>query len=338
MKVKLLKNRTGFALVFVYSFVLLITGVVGAYLYLSAQGSSSYSVKMQNTQAFYGAEAGLAEAVQYLQNNGGGGGGIWNPANGIQPNIWNRALGRFPAAPGEEPGTLTTNDAISFNFIVDNWNLAYNITPPFAGTVAQSTNALGLVDSQQASNVVDGNVTTEWQTQTNPGIFPVILTIQFPNNSNYTINEIRIRRQGGQGRPTAYTWSTSTDGITYTPAISSPPGAGNEWCDFFNTPATNVNYLRMTITNATNNRVYIREIEIPWIRIRSRCQIASKSGISYTEKYIRTCVLSSSRGAGATIYKITPSAIAGTNITSIWDEIPRDTYYEIGVPPLPPPF
>lgn len=316
------RNReSGFALLYVFFFVIMLAGMVVAYLFMNSQNSASFGNKYTEAQVFYAAEAAQARAVQYLQNNWGG---IWNPANGIQPGVWNRGLSVFPAA-GEETGTLNMKTAISYNFIVDNWNLAYNTTPPFAGTLAQNSTG---TDLQPAQRVLDGDVMTMWESQDDPDITNVVLTIQFPVNSNYTINEIRIRRQGGAGRPTAYTWCTSTDGLIYTPPIAfTTDGAGNEWCDFFNTPARDVNYLQMTITSASGNSgVRIGEIEIPWIRIRSRCQINKPGGTSFTEKYIRSCVLTNSRAAGATITKIIPSALPNTNITSIWDEISQDTY------------
>ncbi len=74
----------------------------------------------------------------------------------------------------------------------------------------------------------------------------------------------------------------------------------------------------------------IDEIEIPWIRIKTRCRVNSTSGTSYIEKYIRSVVLNSSRGAGATIYRVVPSTLANTNITGLWDEISRDNYNDAG--------
>ncbi|MDD5354227.1 MAG: discoidin domain-containing protein [bacterium] len=312
-------NQSGFALLFVFFFVILVAGIVLGYINMNSQSTANVGAKQTEMQAFYAAEAAQARAVQYLQL---GTLGIWNT---IQPNNWNQDLGLY-----SQTETMGTS-IISYDFIVDNWNLVYSGNPaPFAGVSVTSVNALGLPDVQPVTNLIDGNQATDWQTQNNPGIFPITLTLQFPNNSNYTLNEIRIRRQG-TGRPTAYTWSTSTDGVIYTAAIPfTSDGAGNEWCDFFNTPAVNVNFLRMTITGATGNRVQIREMEVPWIRIKSRCRISSTTGSSFTEKYIRSCVLTSKRSVpplpAATIYKIVPSNLPGTNITAIWDEIPLDTY------------
>jgi len=143
------------------------------------------------------------------------------------------------------------------------------------------------------------------------------------------INAVHIRRNGAAvaGRPTNYTWSTSPDGVTYTVCFTrlADPGV-NEWYDIFPAPVTNVNYVRWDITSFSTNRVQVSEIEIPWIRIRSRCRIKSTSGTSFTEKYIRSCVLSNNQAAPATIYRVVPSTLANTKMTSIWDEIPSATY------------
>ncbi|MDD5491309.1 MAG: discoidin domain-containing protein [bacterium] len=308
-------NNSGFALVFVFFFMILVAGIVLGYLYFSSQSSASLNIKKMETLSFYAAEAAQARAIQYLQNDWTG---VWNI---LQPNTG--ALGNY----GPITENLATNTTVSYDFIIDNWNLAdITKTAPF-GLATITANV-----ASQGGNIpaaaVDGAMNTNWRTINNPG--PLVqLTIQFPANSNYMINEIRIRRQGNPpaGRPTSYTWATSTDGITYTVRFTRNVDPGlNQWYDIFPAPASNVNYIRWNITNWNGNRIDINEIEIPWIRIKTRCRINSTTGTSYIEKYIRSVVLTNNRGAGATIYRVTPSSLPGTNLTAIWDEIPRDTY------------
>ncbi len=309
-------NRSGFALVFIFFFIILVAGVVLGYLYINSQSTARAGFKQMETQAFYAAETAQARAVQYLQNDWAG---IWNT---LQPD--NGALGIY----GPITENMATNTAISYEFFIDNWNLAdstkaapFGVANIFSNVASQGANV--------PARAVDGAMGTNWRTVNNPG--PLVqLTIQFPAGSNYTINEIRVRRQGNPpvGRPTNYTWSTSPDGITYTVQFTRNSDAGvNEWYDFPPAPANNVNYVRWDITAWNGNRVDIDEIEIPWIRIKSRCRINSKSGSSYTEKYIRSCVLANSRTVfPATITKILPSTLPNTSMTAIWDEISRDNY------------
>ncbi len=311
-------NESGFAFIFVFFFVMLVSGIVLAYLAINSQSTVSVAVKQREMQAFYAAEAAQARAVQYLQNDWAG---IWNT---LQPN--NGALSNY----GPITENLATNSAVSYEFILDNWNLADSTKAAPFGIVAVTSNV-----PWQGANIpadaVDGAMNSNWRTVNNPG--PLVqLTIQFPAGSNYTINEIRVRRQGNPpvGRPTNYTWSTSTDGITYAVRFTRNVDSGiNQWYDIFPAPVSNVNYVRWDITSWNGNRVDIDEIEIPWIRIKSRCRINSTSGSSYTEKYIRSCVLSNSRTVfPATITKILPSTLSTTNMTAIWDEISSDNYYD----------
>jgi hypothetical protein len=111
--------------------------------------------------------------------------------------------------------------------------------------------------------------------------------------------------------------------VRYTRAVD--PGT-NQWADDFPAVVTDVNYLQCNITGYTGNRVQMSEIEVPWIRIRSRCRINNTAGTSFTEKYARSCVLTSTPGPGATIFRVMPSALANTNITSIWDQISSGVY------------
>lgn len=314
-KIRVKHNTSGFALVFVFFFVLLVAGIVLGYLYFTSQGTANLSVKQRETMSFNAAEAAQARAVQYLQNDWAG---VWNA---LQPN--NGALGSY----GPITENLATNSAVSYNFSLDNWNLADSTNAAPFGIAAVTSNV-----PWQGANVpadaVDGRMNTTWRTVNNPG--PLVqLTIRFPAGSNYTINEIRVRRQGNPpvGRPINYTWSTSSDGIAYTVQFTRNADPGiNQWYDIFPAPVSNVNYVRWDITSWNGNRVDIDEVEIPWIRIKTSCRINSTSGTSYIEKYIRSVVLTNNRGPGATIYRITPSTLAGTNITSLWDEISRDNY------------
>jgi len=312
---KILQNRSGFALIFVFFFVVLVAGIVIAYLDLNSQGAANSAFKQKETQAFYSTEAAQVRAVQYLQNNWSG---IWAT---IQPAAGN--LGTF----GPQTENLAVNSAVSYDFIVDNWNLADSTkAAPFG--IASITSNVAVQGGNVPANAVDAAMGSNWRTINNPG--PLVqLVLQFPNGSNYALNVIHVRRQGAAaaGRPTTYTWSTSPDGVTYTVHFTRLVDSGtNQWYDIFPAVATNVNYVRLDATGWSGNRVQISEIEIPWIRIRSRCRINSASGASFTEKYIRSCVLSSSQSAPATISRVLPSTLANTNITSIWDEIPSATY------------
>jgi hypothetical protein len=310
-------NKSGFALIFVFFFIILVAGIVLGYLYINSQNTASAGFKQMEMQSFYAAETAQARAVQYLQNNWAG---VWNT---LQPG--NGALGNY----GPITENLATNAAISYDFFIDNWNLADSTkAAPFG--IAAVTSNVPWQGGNVPADAVDGAMNTNWRTVNNPG--PLVqLTIQFPAGSNYPINEIRVRRQGNPpaGRPTNYTWSTSSDGVAYTIRFTrnADPGV-NEWYDIFPVPVSNVNYIRWNITNWNANRVDVDEIEIPWIRIKSRCRINSTSGTSYIEKYIRSIVLASGQGPGATIYRITPSTMTGTNITGLWDEISQDNYYD----------
>ncbi|MBI5555053.1 MAG: hypothetical protein HY920_04280 [Elusimicrobia bacterium] len=302
-------NRSGFALIFVFFFVILVAGIVLAYLNMNSQSTANVGIKQTEMQTFYAAEGAQARAVQYLQLDTLG---IWNT---IQPAAG--ALGTY----GPITENLWTYQSISYDFIVDNWNLAYRFNPvPFGPTTA-STTPLPL-PAGNPMNAIDGAVGTFWLA----GV-PRSLTIDFPAGSNYTINEFRIRSTGPAGqRPSDYTWDVNINGSGWQSTGINVSGNNTpERMDFVNPPLQNVIGVRINITNVGNVR--INEIEIPWVRIRSRCRINNKSGTSYTEKYIRSCVLNNGLIGGTTaVFKITPSTLPGTNITSIWDEISYDTY------------
>ncbi len=315
MSLKILTKKNGFALIFVFFFVIMVAGIVVAYIELTGRGTADVAVKQAGIQAFYAADAAQARAVQYLQNNSLN---IWNT---IQPAAGN--LGTF----GPQTENLPNNLSVSYSFLVDNWNLALSTNPaPFG--IANITSNVGVQGANVLANAVDGNMASSWRTVNNPGPL-VTLTIQFPNGSNYAVNEIRMRRQGAAaaGRPTNYSWSTSTDGVTYTVRYTRAVDPGtNQWNDIFPAVVTDVNYLQCNITGYSGNRVQMSEIEVPWIRIRSRCRINNISGASFTEKYVRSCVLTSTPGPGATIFRVMPSTLANTNITSIWDQISSNVY------------
>jgi hypothetical protein len=320
MEKQILKhNKSGFALIFVFFFVILVAGIVLGYINMNSQSTANVGLKQMEMQTFYAAEAAQARAVQYLQNDWAA---IWNT---LQPN--NGALGNY----GPITENLATNSAVSYEFTLDNWNLADSTkAAPFG--IASVTSNVPWQGANIPADAVDGAMNSNWRTVNNPG--PLVqLTIQFPAGSNYMINEIRVRRQGNPpvGRPTNYTWSTSTDGIIYTVRFTRNADSGiNQWYDILPAPVSNVNYVRWDITSWNGNRVDIDEIEIPWVRIKTRCRINSISGNSYVEKYIRSVVLTSSRGAGATISRIVPSTLVNTNITGLWDEISRDNYNDAG--------
>lgn len=320
MEKQILKhNQSGFALIFVFFFVILVAGIVLGYININSQSTANVGLKQTEMQTFYAAEAAQARAVQYLQNDWAG---IWNT---LQPN--NGALGDY----GPVTENLATNSAVSYEFILDNWNLAdSNKAAPFG--IAAVTSNVPWQGANIPADAVDGAMNSNWRTVNNPG--PLVqLTIQFPAGSNYSISEIRVRRQGNPpvGRPTNYTWATSTDGIAYTVRFTRNVDSGiNQWYDIFPAPASNVNYVRWDITGWNGNRVDINEIEIPWIRIKTRCRINNLSGNSYVEKYIRSVFLTDNRGAGATISRIVPSTLVNTNITGLWDEISRDNYNDAG--------
>jgi len=320
-------NKSGFALLFVFFFVILVSGIVLSYLYLNSQSTASVGAKQKEMQAFYAAEAAQARAVQYLQNNWVG---IWNtilPVSGDLA-IWYNPLYNT-IVPGPITDTLTINNSISYDFIVDVWNLAYSGNPaPFSGTTAAASTTQA---ANTADRAIDGQVGNGQFWRSQPPWAAQSIRIDFPAGSNYTISACRFRslQGGGNQVPMNYSW-------TITPAAGPPTlinvngNAAAEKYDFF-APVINVVSVQLDVTAITGGAsVRIDEIEIPWIRIRSRCRINSTSGVSYTEKYIRSCVLTNSRTAPVIIRKITPSVLPGTKITSIWDEISYDTYNTTG--------
>ncbi|MDD5131831.1 MAG: hypothetical protein PHH44_04140 [bacterium] len=316
-------NNQGFALLFVFFFVILVAGIVVAFLELTSQSTSDFSTNQTEEQAFYAAEAAQARAVQYLQNDWSG---IWNtilPVSGDLITWYNPQYNTFVFGPITE--ALYTKNSINYDFIVDIWNLAYRGNPaPFGVTTAT-------VSSTQAANAaeraINGQVGNGQFWRSAPPWSAQSIRINFPAGSNYTIGICRFRslQGGGNQVPMNYSW-------TITPAAGLPTvinvngNAAAEKYDFF-TPVANVVSVQLDITAITGGAsVRIDEIEIPWIRIRSCCRNKSRFGSSYSGRYIRNCVLTNSRTVPVTITKITPSALSGTNITSIWDEISYNSY------------
>lgn len=327
----MLKDKSGFALLYVFFFVIMLAGMIVAYLYMNSQNSASFGYKQTEAQAFYAAEAGQARAIQYLQNNWGG---VW--ATLIPTGAGDLVSWYTGTIFGPITDTLTAKNSVTYDFAIDVWNLAYNGVPappvPFNGnSVTFSSEQL----ANPASRAIDGLAGNGqfWRSQPPFGAGEWI-QVNFPAGANYSVNSCRFRSlqpgggPTGQQRPSSYRW-------VITPVVGPPvfvPAAGyfvntqQEVCDFFNT-VSNVSSLRLEVAAVTGgNSVRIDEIEIPWIRIKSRCRVSSTSGTSYTEKIVRSCVLTNSRGAGAIITKITPSALSGTQMTAIWDEINSDRW------------
>jgi hypothetical protein len=312
------QNKDGFALIFVFFFIILIAGIVLGYLYFNSASTTGSSLRQRETQSFYAAEAAQARAEQYLQNNWAG---VWDalqPASGV--------LGTFTLAPMEN---MAANTAVSYEFIIDNWNLALNGHPiPFGGTTAAASSTQAGNVAARAINGAIGNGQF-WRSAAPFGGLQSI-TINFPAGSNYSINECRFRslQAGGNQVPRDYVWETSSNGGPFITRLTVMGNVQAERYDFFPT-VTSVTAMRLTVTAVTGgNSVRIDEIEIPWIRIKSRCRISSTGGTSYTEKYIRSIVLTSSRGPGATISRVIPSSLANTSVTGLWDEISQDSYYD----------
>lgn len=323
----MLRNKSGFALLYVFFFVIMLAGMIVGYLYMNSQNSASFGNKYSEAQAFYAAEAAQARAIQYLQNDGGG---VWNtilPAGAGDAGTWYSAI-TF----GMITDTLTTKNSINYDFTIDIWNLAYNnpaMPPPapFDGVTAVASSTQGGNAADRAVDGFTGNGQF-WRSQAPFGGGQWI-QINFPAGANYTISACRFRSLqpggGGNQRPSNYSWIiTPVAGppITIGPLVN----AQQEVCDFF-APVSNVASVRLNVTAITGGAsVRIDEIEIPWIRIKSRCRIINPSGTSFTEKIIRSCVLTNSRAAGATITKIIPSALANTQLTGIWEEVGGDTW------------
>lgn len=289
-------SLTGQALLLILAIMLGLSGIVAAYLFMNSQSLRENRIQKEANLTFNLAEGGLEKALWYLR---------YTAPDSSTDGSWRQIL---PGLTETLSGTTHT-----YTMVVDDWNLALSTNPPpFNSTATASSNP------GTAGNAIDGNTTTDWSSSVG---MPQWLQINFPVNSNFTINEARfIAFSSTDGMPQNYTWQVSTDGATWTTVCNVTSNTSTDRTDLFTAlpvpyTANNVNYVRLYVTGAANNRVRIRELETHWIRLKAMSTLGT--GVAAISKFLRRCILlDSSAGSGKTV----------VGVVNTWGEIDNGTF------------
>jgi len=169
---------------------------------------------------------------------------LWLAEAGIQKAVWNLKTPTGSGGQGEDWTTADTTESLGngiYKMVVARWDWALSSNSAIAS--ASSENG-----SNVASNAIDGNDNTYWQSgnKPTPGK-PQEIIITFPYT--LTINKARFLVPSGssQQRPKEYSWQVSTDGSSYATVASDTNNSNTDVTDEF-TAAANVNYLKLEVT------------------------------------------------------------------------------------------
>ena len=169
---------------------------------------------------------------------------LWIAEAGIQKAVWNLKTPSGSGGQGEDWTTADTTESLgngAYKMVVVRWDWALSSNSATAS--ASSENG-----SNVASNAIDGNDSTYWQSGSKPTPDnPQEIIITFPYT--LTINKARFLVPSGssQQRPKEYSWQISTDGSSYATVASYTNNANTDVTDEF-TVAANVNYLKLEVT------------------------------------------------------------------------------------------
>lgn len=257
-------NERGVVLVLTLALLILLISLVGGFLFATGSLVLNGGWEETDTKILWLAEAGLQKAIWYLRTP---------PSGGGQGDLW----------PNSSTQTLTENlgDG-SYTMVVEKWDFA--LSSNGSSVTAKSSNG-----SNIPSRAIDNSSATFWEsgsTVTNSNAEWIRIALP------YTLTVLRAQfiAQTSANRPENYTWEVSSDGSSWTVAKSVTGNSSTTRMDTF-TAQSNVNYVRLNVTNTgTNNRrVQIQTLEIIGAKITSTGTVVS-GGNTLTRSIVDTVV------------------------------------------------
>jgi hypothetical protein len=215
---------------------------------------------LNDSKAFWLAEAGMQKAVWYLMTP---------VASGGRGENWTTS------------GTTENLGSGSYTMTVARWDFA--LAANGAAASASSSNGANV-----PARAIDGNNATYWesgnQLLTNQSRFAEII-ITFPYA--LSIHRARFLSPAAANRPRSYTWQVSSDGIVYTVVFTDNNNNLTDVTNSFTPIRTDVRYLKLRATRAGNNNTRLRIATLEVIGSK----ITSTGSVDVFEKKIEQAVV-----------------------------------------------
>lgn len=215
-------NEKGVILLLTLLILIIISAVTVAFLYMTSIQTKTSAYDISRSQAFWLAEAGIQKAVWNLMTPAGSGGQGENwTTGGITENLGNG----------------------SYTYQVERWDWALQSNNAAASASSEKTGS-------EAVNANDGNDTTYWESITKP--IPsntAYIVIAFPYTVKLNKARFIVPASLALQRPMDYQWEVSPDGIIYTTTLVVTNNNDVDRTDEFHPAQTNVNYLRLLVSN-----------------------------------------------------------------------------------------
>lgn len=183
---------------------------------------------------------------------------LWLAEAGIQKAIWNLKTPTGSSGQGEDWTTTGTTESLgdgSYTMVVTRYDFALAIN-------SSSASASSSASGQGASNAIDGDDGTYWQSATKPTPDDpdkppqeIIITFPYP----LTLNKVRflVPSDSSQQKPKDYTWEVSSNGTSYTTVVTETNNSDMDVTDTF-TAQTNVSYLKLRVSKITGGSIGVR--------------------------------------------------------------------------------
>ena len=213
------EKQRGVALILSFMILVVLTSLVGTYLYTTSVVTKSAGFGEVDDKTFWLAEAGFAKAVWNLMTP---------PGSGGQGEDWVTG------------GITESLGSGNYTMVVAFWDFALAAN----GAIASATSSGGGTLPVRA---IDGNNTTFWRSGGLPSSgSPEFITITF--SYPLTINKVRFTVPSGFRTPRDYTWQVSTGG-PYTTVVTGNNASNQSVVPDVFAAVLNVNSLRLSVTS-----------------------------------------------------------------------------------------
>ncbi|MBI3318816.1 MAG: discoidin domain-containing protein [Candidatus Omnitrophica bacterium] len=227
-------SSRGSVLIMALAVVILLVSLTGGFLYAVGVFTLNSGWEETDAKALWLAEAGLQKGIWNLKTPSG---------NGGQGEDWTTA------------GTTETLGEGSYTMVVARWDFALAAN---GATVSASSSISG----REPANAIDGDDSTYWQSATKPTPDEpdkppqeIIVTFPYP----LTLNKVRFLVPSGSPpqAPKDYAWQVSTDGTSYTTAVTVTHNSILDRTDTFSAQS-DVNYLKLRVTKINGGSIGVR--------------------------------------------------------------------------------
>lgn len=249
-------DRRGVILVMVLALMILLTSLVGGFLYAASVFVANSGWEETDAQLLALAEAGLHKAVWNLKT----------PTSGV--------------GQGEDWTTSGTTESLgdgTYTMVVERWDFAL-----------ASNGATASDDPQQADSstgpdkAIDGSDSTYWESKDKPTpANPQDLIVAFPYP--WVVNKVHFLSPSSGSLPKDYEWAVSTDGSTFTTVVSATDNGDTDVTDVFSAQS-DVTHVRLRTTKdgeGNPQRVRISTLGVIGSRVTSTGRITA-TGQTYT--------------------------------------------------------